>query len=513
MSVLRLTDLAVWLPGARDPVLQGIDLTIDPGEVVALVGASGAGKTTLGQAISGLLPAGTRQSGLIELANRRPAVAPVFQVARAGLSELRRIGDQISDALRLAGRPVGDVVSLLGELGLDPAVAQLRAGSLSGGMTQRVAFARALATGAPLIVADEPTAALDGLATRQVLAMLGRARAAGRGVLLITHDAEQVAGLADRIAVLERGRLLECGRAGALLTSPEQPATQALLAALPARAKELADLPGAIPVLPPRPVPAPDLLRLEDLGYWHPGAAGLALQGISLSVSSGEILGLVGASGSGKTTLARLIARLLPLSLGRLWFRGEEIGTIRPERFARDPRRANIQMVFQEAGASFIPGWTIADCIAAAQSRLGRSVAQITEVCGPAGFDPALLSRRPDQLSQGQLARAALVRAMAADPDLLLLDEPVAALDPVTQAGIMKTLAGLRASGLAMILVTHDLHVARLLTDRMAVLDRGRVVETGVTGRLLAAPAHPLTRALVAAMPATPALASPGASG
>lgn len=513
MTALVLEALSVWQPGAADPVLQGIDLTLARGEILALVGTSGVGKTTLARAICGLLPPGTRQQGRIELAAGLPAVAPVFQAPRAGLSELRRIGDQIADALALAGRGRHEVAGLLTQLGLDPAVAQLRAGALSGGMAQRVAIARAVATGAPLIVADEPTAALDGPAAQRVLEVLGHARTAGRAVLLITHDPNQVEQLADRIAVMAGGRILECGLTSTVMAQPVRPATRALFAALPARARTLADLPKPVGVLPEgtrRPVAQP-LLELTGLGFEHGGGPGL--DDISLQVASGEVLALLGASGSGKTTLARIIARLLPLHRGQLRLCGDEIGAIAPARFARDRRRARIQLVFQESGASFTPWQSVGQMIAAAQRRLGLPVARIIDSCGPAGLDPTLLARLPGQMSQGQLARAALVRALAAGPDLLVLDEPAAALDPVTQAGILHCLAGLRSAGCGIILVTHDLHVARLLADRIAVLDNGRLVETGPARDLLAAPAHPATRALVAAMPVHRPLAPTPTSG
>lgn len=472
MSVLAIRNLTVHLPGRVEPVLGGLSLDLAPGEILALLGESGAGKSTLALAICCLLPAGAQMTGEIRLGGlpahaslRGRAVAPVLQVPQAGLSPVRRVGGQIADALRLAGQPGAGVSGLLQDLGLDPAVARRYPGELSGGMAQRVAIARAIATGATLIVADEPTSALDGPNASLVAATLRRAGSMGRSVLLITHDRGLADQVADRVLELRDGRIAAVSPRPAALAPPMT-----------------------------APASAPPLMVLERVGR-RDGR----LQQISLELRRGEILALAGVSGAGKTTLARLIARLDPLGQGEIHFDGADIGGLAPARFARDPRRARIQMVFQQAGASFLPGLTVSDSILAAQRRLRRDPGAIVAAARLAGLDPDLLDRRPTQLSQGQLARAALARALAAGPDLLVLDEPTAALDAATRAGVLRTLAGLRAGGMAILLVTHDLAAASQVADRLAVMEAGRLVDFGATAELLHRPAHPATRALVAA--------------
>lgn len=265
MTLLVISDFRLWLDGKAAPVLDGVSLTVAAGQIVALVGESGAGKTLLMRAASGALPSGARWQGRVQVggveiagatdwaALRGRSVVSIPQVPRAGLSPVRRVGAQIGDALRLGGRSRHEAAQLLAELGLGAGVASQYPDTLSGGMVQRVAVARAMATGAALVLADEPTSALDGPAARQVLAALARARDAGRGVLLITHDVALAATVADRIAVLHAGQLVETGRAAAILDHPLHPYTRAMLAALPARAQTLAAL---IPLAPTGADPA-----------------------------------------------------------------------------------------------------------------------------------------------------------------------------------------------------------------------------------------------------------------
>lgn len=473
MSALMVRDLAVHLPGQAAPILAGASLAVETGEIVALLGESGAGKTTLAQAVCALLPTGARVTGEILLAGRPVvaalrgrSVAPVLQIPQAGLSPVRRVGGQIADALRLAGSKGVGVEDLLVELGLDPAVAALYPGKLSGGMAQRVAIARAMATGATLIVADEPTSALDGPNTMLVAATLRRSRQLGRSVLLITHDRGLARQIADRVLELRDGRISD-----ELSRPPMFPKAGA-----------------ALPVAPP-------LLRLDRVGR-RDGR----LQEVSLELRRGEILALTGVSGAGKTTLARLIARLDPLEFGRILLDGAEIGGATPAAFAADPRRSRIQMVFQQAGASFLPNQTLRQSILQAQRRLSRETESIESAARLAALNPALLDRVPASLSQGQLARAALARALAAGPDVLILDEPAAALDVATRSAVFAALAELRGQGMAILLIGHDLGAIGKIADRMAVMAAGRLVESGAPQDLFARPLHPATRALVDAM-------------
>ncbi|MFN3293062.1 MAG: ABC transporter ATP-binding protein [Gemmobacter sp.] len=492
MTLLSIRDLSVALPGGGPNVLQGLNLDLDPAAIVAVIGESGAGKTMLLRSICGALPEGARRSGSV-LLRSGARVVPVLQAPMAGLSPVRRIGAQIADA---AARDARDPGELLEILGLPRDLVARYPQELSGGMQVRAALARALASGAELILADEPTAALDGPTASSVLETLGALRAAGRSVVIVTHDPALAAKVSDRIAVLRSGRLVETGPAAQVVAAPVHPYTRAIMLALPARAGRLDALPGAPATRLPARAPAADpVLALQGVGLVRPKGPGLA--GIDLNLHSGEVLALCGASGSGKTTLARIAARLDQPGSGSIVLDGQDIGTIPPARFSRDPRRSRVQMVFQDPADSFLPWQSVRQSIC---DPVAPDPGALAEACRGAGLDPALLDRKPRALSQGQLARAALVRATVGHPQVLVLDEPTAALDAPLQAGVLHYLDALRRAGMALLLVTHDLHVARLLADRLIVLDAGRIVEAGPVAHLLAQPAHPATQALVAAM-------------
>jgi peptide/nickel transport system ATP-binding protein len=494
MSALIARALEVRLPGRSDPVLDGVELTIRRGAILAIVGESGAGKTMLLRALCGALPEGAEVRGAIDRGGQ--GVAAVLAASLAGLSPVRRVGAQIADAARGAD----PVLQVLARLGLGPEVADRYPQDLSGGMQQRVALARALASGAGVVLVDEPTGALDGPSARLVLEALAGLRAAGRAVAMVTHDPALAAQVADGMVVMHRGRLVESGAATQVLAAPLHPVARAMMAALPARAARLADLPGLPPLLPDLAGPLRQAgrpaLHLQGVTRRHRGGSGIV--GIDLEVQAGEIVAVCGASGSGKTTLARVAARLDPLDDGEILLDGRPIGRLSPRRFARAPQRRAVQMVFQDAAASFAPRLTVLQSLGLAGA---GPLAVLPGLCKAAGLDPGLLNRPPGQLSPGQLARAALVRAVLAGPRFLVLDEPTAMLDASRQADVLHMLEALRRQGAGLLLVTHDLHIARLLADRLAVMDKGRIVEMGPSSRLLSHPAHPATQALVAAMP------------
>lgn len=486
MTLLRLQGFTVHLAGKDVPVLAGVDLEMAAGEIVAVVGESGAGKTLLLKAISAALPLAARGAGICDIAEGR-AVA-VLQAPFAGLSPLHRIHQQIAD---VASGPGPDPDTLLERLGLPPGTGRNYPQELSGGMQMRCALARAMASGAGLILVDEPTAALDGPTARGVLDAIGRLRAAGRSVLMVTHDPAIAATVCDRIAVLHGGRLVETGPPEQILCRPAHPYTRSYGRALPCNTESLEQ---PEPVSGNAwPITAAPTFELRAATHLHSDGGGVS--DINLSLAAGEILAVCGPSGSGKTTLARLAARLIAVQSGQILLDGQDIGLPSPSRFSRDPRRLAIQMVFQDSTASFPPWRRVRDSLP------GADAVSLPEACQGAGLDPALLDRYPHQLSQGQMARAALVRATVGKPAVLVLDEPTAALDAVVQVGVLRHLASLARKGVAILLVTHDLHIARLLADRVAVVQAGRIVEQGPTRQVLENPAHEQTRALVAAMP------------
>lgn len=533
---LRVEDLRVSFGGVR--VVHGVSLRIAPGECLALVGTSGSGKSVTARSLLGLAGSGADvRADVLEVAGRDlrtagprewrrvrgSSVGLVLQDALSSLDPLRPIGREIGDALRLHGMRdararQARVLELLERVGMpDPAIrVRQRSGELSGGLRQRALLAAALALDPPLLVADEPTTALDATVQARIIDLLADLRTRGQATLLVSHDLAVVARLADRVAVMHDGRVVEEGPVADVLRAPAHRRTRALVAAVPTGVPRGVPLSAArleaarTPVEPAAASPSADhpvVLRATGLRRAFPGPGGslrTAVDDVSLEVRRGRTLGLVGGSGSGKTTVARLLLALEQPDAGDVTLDGEPWSGI-PER-ARRSRRPRVGAVYQDPLASFDPRWTVDRILRDALAVAGRSGAAAFDspatLLAQVGLDPALLARRPARLSGGQRQRVAIARALAARPDVLICDEPVSALDIAVQAQVLDLLDELqRRLGLGLLLISHDLGVVGHMSDEVAVMSDGRIVERGSAADVLARPAHPVTRALLAAVP------------
>lgn len=553
-ALLRIADLRVEYRGSTGTTtaVQGVSLEVRAGETLALVGESGSGKSTLAHAVIGLLHGGVITGGEISFGDERIETASQralqrIRGARIGLvpqdpgtslNPVQRIGDQVGEVLRIHGRADRrtarlEAVRILEEAGLDRP--ELRARQypqdLSGGQRQRVLIGMALACRPELVIADEPTSALDVTVQRRILDHLAtRTREAGTAVLLITHDLAVAAERADRIAVMRRGLIVETGSATDVLGSPRHEYTQQLIAAAPglnpdgrptrAAIARRADADGPAPKADAtglaghrgideaaRPGELP-LLSATGLRKTFTIARGITLTAVadvSLEIGRGETLAVVGESGSGKSTTARIIARLAEADAGTVTFDGEDITALRGARLRALRRR--IQVVYQNPYVSLNPKLTIEQIVAEPLRAFGigdrRSRrASVEELLDQVALPGGYLDRRPAELSGGQRQRVAIARALALRPELLVLDEPVSALDVSVQAQILELLERLQAElDLAYLFISHDLAVVRRLADRVAVMRQGHIVETAPTAELFGAPRHEYTRELLAAVP------------
>ncbi|RKR74610.1 dipeptide ABC transporter ATP-binding protein [Frondihabitans australicus] len=526
--------LSVSFGGAA--VVQGVSFTLAPGECVALVGESGSGKSVTARALLGLTGGQVSASalsldgrsllGLRERAWRRirgPRVGLVLQDALVSLDPLRPIGREIDDALRLHTRlsPAerrARVIEVLEEVGM-PSPAERRgqrSGELSGGLRQRALIAAALALRPDVIIADEPTTALDAAVQRQVTDRLGVLRDEGAAVLAISHDLGAVRRLADRVVVMRAGRVVETGPTEVVLDSPREEYTRALVAALPAGKARGTRLSVAGTVhgsgrhgeSPPESngFAAPDPHRepiLTAQSLTRRFGERVAVDDVSLDLRRGETLGLVGASGSGKTTTARLLLGLETPDAGSVTLDGAPWNPLRER--DRRPRRSRLGAVYQDALSSFDPrltvGRTLVDALTAgATLRMGTHRDEVTRLLDEVGLPPEVADRSPATLSGGQRQRVAIARALAPSPAVLICDEPVSSLDVTVQAQVLDLLDELQERlGLAYLFISHDLDVIRHQSDRVAVMHEGRIVEEGATERVFTAPAHPYTKGLLAA--------------
>ena len=529
------------VPGTN-PLVDDVSFEVAPGECLAIVGESGSGKSLTARSLLGLAGAGSwlradelslggaSVLGLGEAAWRRRRgrdVGLVLQDALVSLDPLRPIGREIGDSLRLhtnlsAAARARRVLELLAEVGLPDGELRVgqRSGQLSGGQRQRALIASAIALRPPLLIADEPTTALDVTVQARILDLFEELLHAGTALVLISHDLAVVSRIADRVAVMSGGRIVETGATRALLTDPQHPETRRMIAAVPAgrpRGTRLSAqdrphrparvvVPAAVPAAASQTVGeagSPVVLEASGLvkSFRMPDRSRLlAVNDVSFTLDRGTTLGIVGESGSGKTTLARLLLALESPDSGEVRVLGEAWTGV-PER-ARRPRRAALGAVYQDALASFDPRLTAGAILRDVVGSADQSVELLDRV----GLAASVLGRRPLELSGGQRQRLGIARALANRPQILICDEPVSALDMTVQAQVLDLLDELqRDLGLSLVFISHDLGVVQHVSDRIVVIENGAVVESGATGQVFAAPAHPYTRRLLDAVPRLPA--------
>ncbi|WP_096787803.1 ABC transporter ATP-binding protein [Rhodobacter sp. CZR27] len=531
MSLLEIRDLSVrYRHGAEERrLIDGVSLRLEQGEILGLVGESGSGKSLLCRAVMGLLPSrrlevvggcvtldgrditGLPEREMLRIRGRR--IGMIFQNPTSHLDPVMRIGDQIAEGLRLhrglaraAAR--AEAVGILRQVGFTdpPRQARMYAHEFSGGMRQRAMIAVALACDPEILIADEPTTALDVTIQAQILRQLaGLRESRGLSIILITHDLGVVAQTCDRIAVMRDGRIVEEGGKRELLARPRHPYTQALIASHPS-------LPHDEAVGTPYQPHTKPLIELDDLEVSFPTGGPpwarrsfRAVDGISLRIGRGETVGIVGESGSGKSTLARALLGLQPVTAGHVAFDGSVLTLDRARTLARLRREA--AMVFQDPLNALNPRLTVGETLSEVlrvQGKVARAAipARVGDLLDMVGLDRSFAGRRPRSLSGGQCQRAGIARALAVDPTLIVADECVAALDVTIQAQIVELFRKLvQDRGLTLLFIAHDLAIVRSLCERVVVMQRGRVVEDGPSAEVFARPAHPYTAALIAAIP------------
>jgi peptide/nickel transport system ATP-binding protein len=607
--ILEVRDLRVTFPGSSGSVraVRGIDYELRPGEVLGIVGESGSGKSASATAVTGLLPQHAVVEGSIRLSGqelvgledaqmagiRGKRIAMVFQDPLSALTPVYTVGDQLAEAVRVHNDVSKDAatkraIELLKLVGIPHADERVKAfpHEFSGGMRQRVMIAMAIANDPDVIIADEPTTALDVTIQAQVLEVLRTAReVTGAAIVMITHDLSVIAGFADRVAVMYAGRIVETGTVDEVFYSPRMPYSMGLLGAIP-RADDpgdrplvpiegsppsLVSLPPGCPFAPRCPLvfdtcrevepalipvgspghrsachlaekieaggwgptdvyPLPDVpeapiarvpreerevvLEAKDLVRHHPLMKGAvfkrqvgsvrAVDGISFDVRDGEVLGLVGESGCGKTTTLLEVLELAAPQSGRIVVLGHDVAEL--SEGDRRAMRRNVNIVFQDPLASLDPRLPVSDIIAEpmrAHGMNGDKVgARVRELLRLVGLSPEHAGRYPQQFSGGQRQRIGIARALALEPELLVLDEPVSALDVSIQAGVINLLEELRARlGLSYLFVAHDLAVVRHIADRIAVMYLGKIIEIGDVRLVYETPSHPYTQALLSAIP------------
>lgn len=532
--VLIVEDLHVRFTGRDEDAVRGVSLHVDPGETVALVGESGSGKSATALASMGLLPRNAHPSGSVRLSTgaevvgaaedelddlRGRVASMVFQEPLTALNPSMTLGRQIGESIRnhsdaTAEQAMEKAVGLIRAVGLpDPETkARQYPHELSGGQRQRIVIAIALASEPDLIIADEPTTALDVTVQAEILDLLRHlVQERGKGQLLITHNMGVVADLADRVYVMRHGVIVESGEVEQVLTRPQHPYTKALLAAIPrlppaslsAAPDATGDEEPAAPTIPEHPV-----VVLSDVyaGYRVGGRHVPVVEDIDLAVGQGEIVGLVGESGSGKSTIGRLVLGLLKPQAGDITLLGEPLSSLHGRRRRR--LLGEVGVVFQDPGGSLDPRMTVGESVAEPLAIHDRSMtasarrARVAELLAAVKLPADSAGRYPHEFSGGQRQRIGLARALVRRPRLVVADEPTSALDVSVQAEVLAVLRGLHADlGFGCLFISHDLGVINEMTGRVVVLRHGRIVEQGTTDSVLRAPRRLYTKELLTSVP------------
>jgi peptide/nickel transport system ATP-binding protein len=563
IPLLDVRDLTVEFATRRGTVraVDQVNLSVAKGETVGIVGESGSGKSVTSYAVMRILDrAGRIADGSIMFSGidirhasetevrdmRGREISMIFQNPRAALNPIRKVGHQIEDVLLQHVQAVPSdarekAIAILEQVRIARPQERYHAYpfELSGGMCQRVVIALALACRPQLLIADEPTTGLDVTTQKAVMELVVElTRERGMSTILITHDLGLAAAYCDRVVVMQKGHVVETAASETIFKSPQHFYTRKLMRATPRIGVTLRDLLPPDTVLPESPPAAPvaakigaPLLVVDHLIKEYPrnamsrtladlfrrrrdkpdDTAFRAVDGISFDIKRGESVGLVGESGCGKSTTSMMVMRLLDKTDGTIGFDGHDIGAMPVKDFAGSPLRSRIQMVFQDPTDSLNPRFTAARAIADPILRLGKERgakavrARCAELARQVGLPVELLDRFPHQLSGGQKARVGIARAIALGPELLILDEPTAALDVSVQAIVLNLLQDLKtALGMSYLFVSHDLNVVRLLCDRVIVMRAGKIVEQGTSDQVLSAPQSDYTRELLTAIPHPP---------
>jgi peptide/nickel transport system ATP-binding protein len=525
-AILTVDGLSVRLPPGADRLhaLSNVSLSVAANEILCVVGESGSGKSIMANAIMRLLPNEVNIDGgrvmfegrdlakaaTAEMRSVRGAgIAMIFQEPMTALNPLRTIGDQIGEMFSIhtdlsSAAIRARALTLLEDVRIpDPeGAARAYPHELSGGQRQRAMIAMALALDPRVLIADEPTTALDVTTQAQILSLIRDLQKRKKtAVLFITHDFGVVAEIADRVAVMQQGSIVEQGDAASVLNHPQHPYTRQLIAAVP-----------PLTAPPPRKLSDDIILSIDNVsktyrtgGFLGRGARVTpAVRNVSLKLPRGATLGIVGESGSGKSTLARCIVRLIDPDRGSIVLEGKDWAKMTRTNVRRETR--HIQMVFQDPFASLNPRRKAGDLVAQGPIVHGtpraKAITDAKELFALVGLDPSAIDRFPHEFSGGQRQRIGLARALALRPEVLVADEAVSALDVSVQAQVLKLLAGLRQRlGLSIVFITHDLRVAAQICDLVAVMKDGEVVEQGLAGDVFGRPRHPYTRALLDSIP------------